>query len=291
MKKKIGIILAVVATAVISIVSLVGCSKTTIFKTASSQMDALTEVKAGQSDAAVIDSTMANYMLSKEEFSSLKIANLEDFDTAPEEYGIAGRKAGEKQGSEKLIKFINARLYELKDTKYAEVINNWGMQSRKIDIQNPGYTSADCAGWKDELMDANKLVIGYTINPPMGQKDATGFDFDLAKVIFEGTGITIEGKIIVWAQQTVELNTGKIDLVWNGMTINDSRKTNMNVSVPYLTNEQAIVVKESKLNNFKSISDLKNCKIVVEGGSAGEDSFLSIFESIDKEAYDKYMKK
>ena len=58
-----------------------------------------------------------------------------------------------------MIKFINARLYELKDTKYAEVINNWGMQSRKIDIQNPGYTSADCDGWKSELMDSNISVI------------------------------------------------------------------------------------------------------------------------------------
>ncbi|MDE6565941.1 MAG: transporter substrate-binding domain-containing protein [Clostridia bacterium] len=292
MKKKLGIVLAVVATAVISIVSLVGCTNTTTFKLEESQIKALTEVNLGKADVAFIDSTMANYMLStRDNFKGLKMITLEDFDTQPEEYGIAGRKAGEKQGSEKLIKFINARLYELKDTGYAEVIEKWGLQSRKIDIQNPGYTSADCDGWKDELMDSSKLVIGYTLNPPMGDNDATGFDFDLAKKIFEGTGVTIEGKIIVWKNQTVDLNKGDIDLVWNGMTINDSRKANMNVSSAYLTNEQAIVVQEKKADKYKTVSDLKNSKVVAESNSAGQDAFLDILKNIDKEAYDEFIKK
>ena len=47
MKKKLGIVLAVVATAVISIVSLVGCAKPdTDLKTPTAQTDALMDVQA-----------------------------------------------------------------------------------------------------------------------------------------------------------------------------------------------------------------------------------------------------
>lgn len=279
MKKKLGMALAVVATAVIGIVSLVGCTKIT--KTMGAQIDALTEVKSGQSELAIIDSTMAGYLLKSDtSFSDLKIIELEDFTPEAEEYGVAAKK-----GNTKLINFINSKLVELKSTAYADVADKYGLNDRKMDLTWNG-TSADYDGWKTNLKDSSKVVIGYTLNAPMGIEDAnknvTGFDIDLAKKVFEGTGVTVETKLINWDSKELELNDQKIDLVWNGMTITDERMQNMQVSIPYLTNVQAIVVSSKNADKYKKVADLKGVKIAVEQGSAGEEVALELEKLIKK---------
>jgi len=83
-----------------------------------------------------------------------------------------------------------------------------------------------------------------------GKKEVSGFDIDLAKAIFEKEGIEVVTRKIDWSQKEIELNSGKIDLVWNGLTITDERKENMQISIPYLTNEQAVVVKGDNASKY-----------------------------------------
>lgn len=68
MKKKLLTILATTAMAVVTTVSLVACGGTAKYevKGIPNQIGALMEVQAGQADAAIIDSTMAGYLLSQE---------------------------------------------------------------------------------------------------------------------------------------------------------------------------------------------------------------------------------
>lgn len=47
-----------------------------------------------------------------------------------------------------------------------------------------------------------------------GKKEVSGFDIDLAKAIFEKEGIEVVTRKIDWSQKEIELNSGKIDLVW-----------------------------------------------------------------------------
>ncbi len=288
MKKKLGIVLAVVATAVISIVSLVGCAKPdTDLKTPTAQTDALMDVQANQADIAIVDDVFAGYTLAQEgnSYDKLTIIELEDFKPEAESYGVAAKK-----GKTKLMNFINKRLYEIKDTDYKEICKKYGLQSRAVEFAAP---TGEWEDWKSEIVN-NTITIGFTIAPPygMGSNEAPeGFDFDLAKAVFADQGITIKGKVIEWDSKFDELNSNAIDLVWNGMTIRKGFEDKAEISVPYLTNEQVIVARKDKANSYKKIEDLKGCIISVEKGSAGNNEALKIFNTIDNEVFAAWLEK
>ena len=288
MKKKLGIVLAVVATAVISIVSLVGCAKPdTDLKTPTAQTDALMDVQANQADIAIVDGVFAGYTLAQEgnSYDKLTIIEREDFKPEAESYGVAAKK-----GKTKLMNFINKRLYEIKDTDYKEICKKYGLQSRAVEFAAP---TGEWEDWKSEIVN-NTITIGFTIAPPygMGSNEAPeGFDFDLAKAVFADQGITIKGKVIEWDSKFDELNSNAIDLVWNGMTIRKGFEDKAEISVPYLTNEQVIVARKDKANSYKKIEDLKGCIISVEKGSAGNNEALKIFNTIDNEVFAAWLEK
>ena len=97
-----------------------------------------------------------------------------------------------------------------------------------------------------------------------------GFDIDLAKAVGEELGIDIQFELIVWDSKEVEINAGTIDLIWNGMTIKPEMYNHLEISKPYLTNNQVMVVKaDSTLTKSQIIAD-SNCDVVAENGSAGE---------------------
>ena len=116
-------------------------------------------------------------------------------------------------------------------------------------------------------------IIGLVACNP---KEVSGFDIDLAKAIFEKEGIEVVTRKIDWSKKEIELNSGKIDLVWNGLTITDDRKETMQISIPYLTNEQAVVVKGENASKYTKLADLAGKKVAVEDGSAGEETAQDI---------------
>ena len=135
------------------------------------------------------------------------------------------------------------------------------------------------------MIKQGEITIAYTDNPPMGIKNnevITGFDIDLAKAIFEPLGITVKTKEIVWGSKEMELNSNKVDLVWNGLTITDERKETMAISNPYLQNKQAVVVKTENLSKYTKIADLKGAKIAVEEGSSGQTTADALVKAIKK---------
>lgn len=97
-----------------------------------------------------------------------------------------------------------------------------------------------------------------------------GFDVDLARAVGEKMGVDVEFKLINWNQKEMEIKSGTIDLLWNGMTITDNRKIEFAMTQGYLNNAQAVVVKKSNLSQYTSIDVLKEKSGGAEGGSAGE---------------------
>ena len=94
------------------------------------------------------------------------------------------------------------------------------------------------------IEESGKLVVGVTRYKPMDYLDDEtgewiGFDAELAQMFAEELGVNCQLVIIPWSNKVAELNGRQIDLVWNGMTITEERKTNMAMSVPYLANKQA----------------------------------------------------
>ena len=82
--------------------------------------------------------------------------------------------------------------------------------------------------------------------------------------------LTPEFQIIDWDSKEALLTNGTIDLIWNGLTIDDERLANMCISVPYLNNDQVAVVRTEDKDKYVTPDDLKDAVIGVEKGSAGE---------------------
>lgn len=120
------------------------------------------------------------------------------------------------------------------------------------------------------------FVIGVTYFEPMNYLDdngeLTGFETEFATKVCEEMGVTPKFQKIDWDSKEVELNAKTIDCIWNGLTITDDRKENMDISMPYMENKQVMVVKADKADEFAADSALtSNVTVVAEKKSAGED--------------------
>ena len=110
---------------------------------------------------------------------------------------------------------------------------------------------------------------GYVDN----YKNLKGFDIDLAKAACEKLDITPIFQEIIWEQKETELSSKQIDLIWNGLTITEERKQNLEITLPYMSNTQSIIVKKDFADNRITSED--RYTIAFEQGSAGEDAFNS----------------
>ncbi len=124
-----------------------------------------------------------------------------------------------------------------------------------------------------------KLVIGYTLYPPMNYYDDdnnfVGFDTELAQEVCKVLNVECEFVEINWKTKLVSLNSKEIDVVWNGMTITDELKESMCIVGPYYQNKQVIVCRASDVDLFSASAtkkglDKDGLTIFTEGGSAGE---------------------
>lgn len=107
-----------------------------------------------------------------------------------------------------------------------------------------------------------KFTVGFDADfPPYGFKEGSeykGFDLDLARAVCERKGWTFVANPINWDAKDMELNSGAIDCIWNGFTM-QGREEGYTWSVPYIDNSQVVLVKiESAI---KTLADLKG-KIV-----------------------------
>ena len=130
------------------------------------------------------------------------------------------------------------------------------------------------------------IQIGFTYYAPINYKDEegnfVGHDTELAKRVFEELGYEYEFVEIDWDAKIIELNSRRIDVIWNGMTITDELKAAINISDPYMVNQQVIVVKSENANKYNTAADLLNASsIVYESGSAAK-SALEGIAGIDK---------
>lgn len=129
----------------------------------------------------------------------------------------------------------------------------------------------------DKVKDANKIVVGITDYEPIdykvkGSDEWVGFDADLVRAVADKMGIKVEFVVINWDNKFIELNSGTIDCIWNGMTVSDSVKKNCDISDAYAGNSQVVVMKKDVLSKYKDKDAVKaaNLTIAVEKGSAGE---------------------
>ena len=106
--------------------------------------------------------------------------------------------------------------------------------------------------------DEDTFIVGFDAEfPPYGYKDDSGnyvgFDLDLAKEVCERNNWTFKAQPIDWDAKDAELDSGSIDCIWNGFTIN-GRENDYTWSEPYIDNKQVVVVKSDA--GIDSLDDL-----------------------------------
>lgn len=121
------------------------------------------------------------------------------------------------------------------------------------------------------------LIVGFDAEyPPYGYMDEsgeyTGFDLELAQAVCDLEGWTLDKKPINWDSKDMELNSGSIDCIWNGFTIN-GREDDYTWSDPYLNNEQVMVVAAD--SGIEKLDDLAGKNVVVQAASAALDALNS----------------
>lgn len=125
------------------------------------------------------------------------------------------------------------------------------------------------------IQDKGTLVVGITEYKPMDYKDEngqwTGFDAELSQLFAQELGVKCEFFVIAdWSKKVFELDSKNIDVIWNGMTIDDELLKTTSCSDPYVVNAQVLVMKADKLASYPDAASIKDLNIAVENGSTGE---------------------
>lgn len=121
--------------------------------------------------------------------------------------------------------------------------------------------------------ESKKLVVGFDKSyPPYGfvgdDGEYTGFDLDLAKAVADKQGWEVKYEAIDWDAKDTLLNSGAINCIWNGFTM-EGREDGYTFSEPYMLNEQVLVVKKDA--DIKSWDDLAGKTVITQTDSAAQD--------------------
>lgn len=143
-----------------------------------------------------------------------------------------------------------------------------------------GNTAADTSSTEQTDLDyitaKGKLIVGITDFEPMdyipdGETEWTGFDAELARLVGEKLGVTVEFQEVNWEKKETELASKTVDCIWNGLTWSEDRAQNMSMTDYYMLNRQVIVVKAENAEKYNTLDALKSASIAAESGSAGEE--------------------
>ena len=110
------------------------------------------------------------------------------------------------------------------------------------------------------------LIVGFDAEfPPYGFKDAngsyTGFDLDLAKEVSNRNNWTFKAQPIDWDAKDAELDSGSIDCIWNGFTI-DGRENDYLWSNPYFDNKLLLLSLNRNQCSFHCRLDIRKVGIL-----------------------------
>ena len=125
-----------------------------------------------------------------------------------------------------------------------------------------------------KVLDNGKLVLGLDATfKPMGYTDENdnivGFDIDCAEEVCSRLGIKLEPYGVNWDTKEIDLDTGTIDCIWNGLSVSDERKKVMLMSDAYMTNEMVFVVNSD--SDIKTLADLSGKTVDVQNGSTAQE--------------------
>ena len=129
----------------------------------------------------------------------------------------------------------------------------------------------DTADEGTQTAERTQFIVGFDAEfPPYGYKDDngdyTGFDLELAEEVCKRNGWELVKQPIDWDSKDMELESGSIDCIWNGFTMN-SRENDYTWSDPYVDNSIVVVVAAD--SEIASLDDLAGSVVAVQADSSG----------------------
>lgn len=177
---------------------------------------------------------------------------------------------GFKKGNETLRDEVQRILVELqKDGTLSAISKEWFGEDKSI-VPTTFTPSGATDDSLQKVKDKGVFTLGLDDSfPPMGFRDESdtivGFDIDLATEVAKRMGVTLEVQPIDWDAKEMELSTGRIDCIWNGMSVDDDRLAAMFFAKPYVANRQIVIVPSD--SDIKTVADLAGKKVGLQKGS------------------------
>lgn len=134
-----------------------------------------------------------------------------------------------------------------------------------------GDGSSSSASQAAPAEEARTFTVGFDAEyPPYGFKeegsgDYTGFDLELAEELCNRRGWKLVKQPIDWDSKDMELSSGAIDCIWNGMTFT-GREEDYTWSDPYVDN--SIVIAVNADSDIQTAADLAGKTVVAQSGSS-----------------------
>ena len=125
-----------------------------------------------------------------------------------------------------------------------------------------------------KVLDKKTFILGLDDSfPPMGFRDEdnqiVGFDIDVARAVCDRLGVELIAQPIAWDSKELELSSGNIDCIWNGVSITPEREASMAMSFPYLNNRMVFYTQTGA--GVVTTDDLAGKKVAVQNGSYAEE--------------------
>ena len=146
-------------------------------------------------------------------------------------------------------------------------------------------------GLLNKVKERGTLLVGLegTYPPFSFQGDdgkLTGFEVEFAQELAQHLGVKADLKPTKWDGMLASLDSKRIDVVINQVTISDVRKKKYDFSTPYTVSGIQALVKKGNEDTIKTAADLKGKKVGVGLGTNYEEWLRQNVPGVDIRTYD-----
>ena len=144
--------------------------------------------------------------------------------------------------------------------------------------------SAEAGGDElDSVLAAGKIVVGVEgTYPPFtyhdGDGELVGFDVEVAERIAEKLGVEVEFVEAAWDSLLIGIDSGRLDLVVNAVSITEARAEKYDFTAPYYYEARRVIVRAED-DSIQSAEDLNGKKVATNVTNA----FIPWYESMGAE--------
>ena len=150
--------------------------------------------------------------------------------------------------------------------------SNSAAETTAADTEAAESQAEETTAEEAKTTDGGTLIVGFDQDfPPMGfvgdDGEYTGFDLELAQEVAKRLGLEYKAQPIAWDSKDMELESGNIDCIWNGLTMT-GREDDYTWTEPYMANQQVFVVAND--SDINSQADLAGKIVEVQADSSAE---------------------